>query len=100
MESNYKPNSHKYKAEQAAAAEERKKLEKVVSGEVKTKKKSGLRKLASELVSDNASNIKQYIVKDIIIPGIKKGISDVVDMLLFGGSRKSISGSDRISYRK
>lgn len=100
MDYNIKPNSHKYKEEQAAAAsEERKKLDKVVSGSVKTKKQSGFRKLADEFISDNTQNIKTYIVKDVLIPGVKKAISEIIDMLLYGGSRKSRPTSARISYR-
>lgn len=96
---NYKPNSHKYKEEQNAATEERKKVEKVVSGTVTTRKKSGFRKFTDELISDNASNIKTYIFKDIFIPTIKKGITDIVDMILYGGSRKPGTNASRISYR-
>jgi hypothetical protein len=99
MDQNYKPNSHKYKEEQKATSDERKKLEKVVSGKVQTRKKNGFQKFASEFVSENASNIKTYIVKDVIIPAIKKSISDVIDMILYGGARKSGVNASRVSYR-
>ena len=56
----YTPNSHKYKAEQKQTAEE-KKIEKVVSGTVKTKKKSEIKKLTDVFVSEDASNVKSYI---------------------------------------
>lgn len=97
--SNYKPNSNKAKEEQKAPSEERKKLEKVVSGTVKTKKKSGFSKFLGEVVADNAANIKTYIVKDVLIPAFKKGISDTIDMILYGGTRKRTTNASRVSYR-
>ncbi len=96
----YKPNSHKYREEQAAAANaEEKKIEKVISGTVKTKKKSGFSKFKDELLPDNTPNIKTYIVKDVIIPTIKRVISDTVDMFLYGAPKKERSSGTRISYR-
>lgn len=97
--SNYKPNSNKSKEVQKTPSEERKKLEKVVSGTVKTKKKSGVSKFFSDVVSDSASNIKTYIVKDVLIPAVKKGISDTIDMILYGGTRKRTTNASRVSYR-
>ena len=65
----YKPNSHRFKEEQKAV-EEKKKVEKVVSGAVQTKKKSVVDKAAETFVSD--------IVSDVLIPAAKKTVSDVV----------------------
>ena len=42
---NYKPNSHKSREEQAELSAETKRVEKVVSGGVKTKKKNEIRNL-------------------------------------------------------
>lgn len=100
MEINYKPNSQKYKEEQKASSEEKKKIEKVVSGTVKVKKKSGFRKFADDFISDKASNIKSHIVEDIIIPTIKKGISSTVDLILYGRSQKDRIPGTKISYTK
>lgn len=104
MEQNYKPNSHSYKEAQATAAavEKEKKIEKVVSGTVKTRKKSGFRKAMDNFVSDEVSSIKTYVVKDVIIPTIKKIISETVDTILFGKSKR-VGGSSlgtHVSYRK
>ena len=99
---NYPSNSHKTReliAAQEAKPEEKKKIEKVVTTPVKTKKKSGWGKFFGNLVSDNAQDIKTYVVSDVIIPSIKKAISDTVDTILFGGSRKGSSSASKISYR-
>lgn len=96
----YQPNSHKSK-EAEARTEEKKKLEKVVTGQVKTKKKSGFGKFVSGFIADETQNIKTYLFKDVVIPTIKKTITDVVDMILYGGSKRSSNRSiaSRVSYR-
>lgn len=96
----YKPNSNRFKEEQ-----KEKKVEKVVTGKVITRKKSGLNKLADEFISEDAKNIKSYVVGEVLIPSAKKAISDIVtnviDMILYGGSRPGVkrSAADRVSYR-
>lgn len=104
----YKPNSHKYKAEQAAKRNEQseKKIEKVVSGTAKTKKKSEISKIKDIFISEDASNVKSYVLMDVLIPAIKKAVLDIVtngtDMILYGdggGSRRR-APSERVSYRR
>ena len=105
---NYKPNSHKYKAEQKekAATEERKKVEKVTNGVVRVKKKSETRKCIDNLMGDQVQDIKSSIKNDYIIPAIRNTIWDVftntLDMILFGGTgghARKRSTSEKISYR-
>ena len=103
-EFDYKPNSHKAKAERST--EERKPIEKVVRGTVKTKPKSSLSKFTGGFISDEASNLKRYAVEEVLIPSLKKAISDIVkdgiDMIMYGetrGRRSSSSSSSYVSYR-
>ena len=63
---NYKPNSNKIKSEQKETQE--KKIEKVVQGTVKTKKKNELSKFKEAFISEDARNVKTYILTDVIIP--------------------------------
>lgn len=105
-DSMYKPNSNRYKEEQKQKEQEReKKVEKVVTGAVTTRKKSGVRKIAEEFISEDAKNIKSYVFGEVLIPAIKKAISDIVtdgiDMILYGGSKPGHkrSTADRVSYR-
>ena len=99
----YKPNSNRFKEEQKEQAQE-KRAEKVVTGKVIAKKKSGLSKIADEFISEDAKNIKSYVVGEVLIPSAKKIISEVVtnvvDMILYGGSRSGTrrSTADRVSY--
>ena len=96
----YKPNSNRYKKEQSNALAERKKIEKVVTGKVKTKKKSEIRKLKDTFISEDVSNVKSYIVMDVLIPAAKKAISDIVrdgiDMILYGSAGKSRSSTNSV----
>ncbi len=96
----YKSNSHKSK--EMATSE--KKVEKVVNGTVKTKKKNELRKITDVLISEDMENVKSFILVDILIPSIKKAIDDIftsgIRMLLWGDKgRSSKSGTaSKISY--
>lgn len=104
----YKPNSHKYKAEQAAKQNEqhKKKIEKVVSGTAKTKKKSEMSKFKDIFLSEDVSNVKSYVLMDVLIPAMKKTILDIIttgaDMILYGDARGSRqrAPSERVSYRR
>ena len=103
--SNIKPNSHKYKAEQRAEQAEKKRVEKVVKGPVKVKKKSEIHKFADVFISEDAANVKSYILMDVLVPAIKKAVSDIVtngiDMILYGetGRTKRSSNASKVSYR-
>ena len=86
---------------------EPKKVESVVSNPVKTKKRTFWNKIADEFVSEDGKGIMDYIIIDVIVPAIKKTISDVVtngiDMLLYGTSKHNSNSSNipayRVSYR-
>ena len=80
-----------------------KKLEKVVSGEAKKRKKSEVKKFANIFVPEDVENVKSYILIDVIVPGIKNAIADAVSIMLFGeagrlGGRNN-KGS-RASYQR
>lgn len=97
----YKPNSNKYKNEQK---EERQKVEKVVSNPVTVKKKNEFQKLANVFVSEDARNVKSYIFADVLVPAIKKLVSDIVkdgiEMILWGSTshRGGSSGGTRAGH--
>lgn len=92
-------NSKKYQDEKDG-----KKVEKVVTGNVKTKKKSEARKLADIFISEDIANVKSYVFMDVLVPAIKKAIADIVtngiDMILYGesGRTKRSGTASKISY--
>lgn len=102
----YKPNSYKHKEEERKNTAEQKKLEKIISGTAKTKKKSEAKKFAEVFVSEDISRVKDFIFMDVLVPAVKKAISDMVrngiDMILYGESgisKKSNGATSNISYR-
>lgn len=102
---NLPDNSHRSRNEKQAMIEG-KRVEKVVHGKVKTKKNNA-RKLTNVFITEDAANVKNYVLFDVIVPSIKKALYDLVvgalDMTLFGGrggeSNYKRSISDKISYK-
>lgn len=89
----YPGNSHQERKGQQQP-EERKKLDKVISGTVKTRKKSAFQ----QAVSDNARKAKQYILHDVIIPTIKNAITKTVEVLVWGEDRRTKQSGAKVSY--
>jgi hypothetical protein len=88
----YTSNSHKTRE---------KRVEKVVKGNVRSKKKTEIQKLADVFISEDVANVKSYIIFDVLIPAAKRVISDTVDTLLYGESgRKGKSNSSKASYER
>lgn len=95
-------NSHKVKTERDAKT---RKIEKVVSGKVKTQKTGELHKFTDLFIAEDLRTVVTYVIKDVIIPEAKKIVREIMvsgtDMMLFGESRgKKTSVSDRVSYRR
>lgn len=101
----YKSNSRLSRGKDKKEELEKKKVEKIAKGTVKTKRKNGF---LSMFISGDMMDIKDYVIQDILIPTIKNTIEDMItngiSMLLNNGetrkgsSRRS-STSSRISYR-
>lgn len=97
------PNSNKYKKEKAE--KEKKEIVPVVKGKV-TKKKNLGRKVSNSLIGEEFKNVKSYVILDVLIPAVKKAISDIVtngiDMLLYGesGRTKRSSNISHVSYSR
>lgn len=97
----YKPNSHAYKEQQQAASE--KKVSQIASGKIK--KKTGVQKLKDFIFLEDTKNVKEYVLKDIIIPGIKdlafKMFTNGLSMYLFkdqSHAKHNSTGSSAYRY--
>ena len=95
--SSLKGNSHKER--------EREKVKPVVKSPVKIKKKSGFRKVVDVFMANDVSDVRSYILLDVLVPAVRKVIYDVfagsLKMALFGDSDVSKSSpASRISYQK
>ena len=107
----YKPNSNKSKQPPPS---EKKKIEKVIQGTAKTKKKSELKKFKDVFISEDIANVKGHIVENVVIPTAKQMMFDIVgnisDMIkdsfetaIFGDTRPrkhSNATGSRIMYDK
>ncbi len=97
----YKSNSNRSK-EQEKPAERR--TGKVISGEAHRRKKSNLSKAGSVFMPGDVDSVKNYILMDVLVPSIKRAISDIVcngiNMLL-GEPPRSKSGGQaaKVNYR-
>ena len=93
----YTSNSDKSKEQRT----EDKNIEKVASGHLKSKKNSGLKKFADVFISDDVNSVKSYILMDVIIPAIKRGIVDAINIILYGDTSRSKKSSpaSKVSYR-
>lgn len=95
-----KPNSYKSKVESAS---ERPKPKPVVRHDsiLSTKETLG-QKFSKFFVKEDMADIKDYIIFDLIIPGIKDAFFDTLQMIFYGNrSRRASSGSyrsEKISY--
>lgn len=103
--SEYKANSHKSKETTEVEVVEKRKVEKVTSGKVKTKKKSEIHKWTDIFLAEDITNVKTYIIDEVLLPAAKKAVSDIVtngiDMLLYGETRSKDKGKgSRVSYSK
>lgn len=103
----YKPNSHKSREVQKdKPVEERKKVDKIVTGIVKTKKKSEIKKFTDVFISEDISNVKTYLLTDVLVPAIKKlvidTVTDGINMILNGGTGRGHRGTNAsyVSYRQ
>lgn len=98
---NLKPNSHVSKEQKAKPH-----VEPIIkkSAIVSTKKSLG-QKFVDTFMTEDAADVKSWLVMDVVIPGIKNTILDMLSMMFFGGtsSRSRGRGSysyDRPSYRQ
>ena len=96
----YPDNSHSARENTSPPS---KRVEKVVNGTAKTRKQSEVKKFAGIFMPDEVGDVKTFIITDVVIPGLKNAIADVVSIVLFGeagriGTRKN-AGS-KVSYQR
>lgn len=99
----YKSNSFKSREQQQE--EPKQKLEPIVTSGAKIKKKSKTSEFFGQFISEDGEKVKSYIWTDVMVPAIKKTISDVVtnaiDMLLYGDTKSAYSKipAEKVSWR-
>lgn len=101
----YKPNSNRFKEGKVDEPVVReKKVEAITTATVK--KKGEMKKFTDIFISEDVGSVKSYILMDVLVPAIKKAISDIVtngvDMVLYGSSgrtKRPGSTASKVSYR-
>ena len=101
----YRSNSLKVRNGEVTPEEPEKIVGSVVTGSTSTKKQNGLSKFANSIITESFENVGSWLFSEVVIPNIKKAISDLVtngvDMLLYGkasGPRSSSSSISKVSY--
>lgn len=99
-----KPNSYKAKEEQSRQDSEKveKKIEPIVSGRVRMKKKGLFQKAVDLMMPEDVTDLKSHMLEEVLIPCAKDTIRDLVDLILFGerrGGRPNGKGGTKVSYR-
>lgn len=90
------------------AGKAEKKFEKVTTGKVVAKEKNDIQKIADAFIAEDLKTVKNHILADVVIPGLKTVFADIVwrsvNMVLFGDDRpRTASGTNyatpnRVSY--
>lgn len=106
--SNLEPNSHAYKAEKARneAAQNKEKTKPIIShDQIVSTKKPLSKKFAETFMTEDAKDVKTWLIMDVLIPGLKNTILDVISMMFFGEVDSRSRGSSsrdrggRTNYR-
>lgn len=88
----YTPNSHRFKESQKDASKQpqadRKPAEKVISGKAAAKPKGKLAKFMGSFFAEDFKKVKEYILKDVILPTIK----DTIWTTIARGSERMLYG--------
>lgn len=89
-------------------AKAEKKFEKVTTGKVVAKEKNDIQKIADAFIAEDLKTVKNHIISDVVIPGLKTVLADIVwkslNMVLFGDDRPRNTGganyanASRVSY--
>ena len=85
------PSNSRGQRRDIARVDEKKPLEKIVSGNVEKKKRGFFKNITDNVFADDTKSVGSYILYDILLPAAKSMISEMVgggiEMLLFGERR-------------
>lgn len=103
--SEYKANSHRSK-EEAQKNPPEKRVEKIVTGKVKTRERKTT-KFADIFIAEDLGTVVANVATDVLVPAMKKLLADMVrdglDMMLWGKTRRRDRdrdyGANYVSYR-
>jgi hypothetical protein len=97
----YPSNSQRKPPSEGAPKPQEKKIERIVEGEVKRRKKSPGKRFAETFMGGDARSVGGYVMFDVLIPALRDTVVDTfstgIERLIYGEGRSSRRGSS--SYR-
>lgn len=94
-----KPNSFKSKEKEQMVRKSSEKVTPIISKKaVVTTKKSLAQRFADTFIREDVEDVKTWLITDIIVPGIKDTILDMLGMMFFGGNGRSYRRRGRNGY--
>lgn len=97
----YPGNSYVSKSEEKKTTEEQA-LTPVVTGDVQVRKKTVFSKIASKFFAEDITDVKSYVINELLIPGLKRAFLNSLEMMLLGksGNKPGVSNVvQQVSYR-
>jgi hypothetical protein len=92
-------NSHKERQSTSKEVAEREPVEKIVEGKVIVRSLPWYKKIARNMIAEDAGNVGEYILMDVVVPATKNLLLDMLyqtgERLLFGTSRGRLSSNRR-----
>lgn len=99
----YPGNSYVSKSNEKQKEEPQQALAPVVTGDVQVRKKTVFSKIASKFFAEDITDVKSYVVNELLIPGLKRAFLNSLEMMLLGKGNNPKPGSsnvvDQVSYR-
>lgn len=71
----------------ASGAESDPPPEKLLDGDIKPEKKSLMKRIADAFIAVDAKDIRNYLIFDVLIPGLKRGAEDMLHMALYNDKK-------------
>lgn len=98
LEKDYPNNSRKARTEQKEEDKRERRLDSVAKANVRTPKRNS--KLAELFIAEDILDIKEFLVKEVVVPTIKEMIVGSVEMLFFGEYRGKKNKKKRTDYTR
>lgn len=87
------PNSHKYKSEKIQNEKKREKRQPIIdNGQIVSTRKPLGKKIADTFLTEDIKDVKSWLIFDILLPGIKNTILDLMSMMFFGETNSRSRG--------
>lgn len=102
------PNSYRSKeGNQVPHTQNEERLQPVIKGEAKLRKKSAFRKFKDAMITEDAQTIKHYILTNVLVPAVKTLITNSVNAVLYPngggptyGGAQNVVRTSGIAYNK